>query len=309
MTPPSVILLLDGVAVEQVQRLAEGRADFLAGADALAIAAAEGGEEVVGGLAVGDLHGARAGGQAAEFVLRLGDLADAVEHDLGAHAADGGLGEVAVVERVGFVRTRGELVGARVADVADDACAGRSCTRRSSSRARRAVRGSRRDSRCARHRRARRCRGPCIAPRRGSRCGAGNTDFPARRPSRRGPCGDPCLWQSGASPPRNFGGTTRSPTGCCDSPPPLIEDDLLARVFAVLAADLGEERDEAAVVVHRPAVERMVVALRALDADAEEGLRGVFRELQRVALELVVIGGRILEVRAGGADELARRFR
>ncbi len=74
-----------------------------------------------------------------------------------------------------------------------------------------------------------------------------------------------------------------------------VEDDRLARIFAGLAADLGEEGDEAAVVIHRPAVERMVVALRALDADAEEGLRGVFRELQRIGLELVVIDARAFE--------------
>ena len=81
-----------------------------------------------------------------------------------------------------------------------------------------------------------------------------------------------------------------------------------ARILAGLAADLAEEGDEAAVVGHRPAVERMIVALRALDAGAEERLRGVLRELQRIDFQLVVVRRGIIEVRAGGGDELARHL-
>ena len=62
-----------------------------------------------------------------------------------------------------------------------------------------------------------------------------------------------------------------------------VEDDRLAVVFALLAADLREEGGEAVVVVHRPAVERMVVALGALDAHAHEDLGDVLGRLQRVA--------------------------
>src|SRR5690606_21247632 len=60
-----------------------------------------------------------------------------------------------------------------------------------------------------------------------------------------------------------------------DAAAALIEDDRVAGIIAALAPDLGEERREAVVVVHRPPLEGVVVALRALHADAEEGLRGV----------------------------------
>ena len=52
---------------------------------------------------------------------------------------------------------------------------------------------------------------------------------------------------------------------------------------APLAADLGEERGEAVIIVHRPAVERMVVALGALNAHAHEHLGDVLGDFQRVA--------------------------
>ena len=113
-------LFLDGRAIDHVQRLAERRAHFFARAHGLAIAAAEGGQEIIRRLAVRDFDRARAGGQAFVFLLGLGHLADAVEHDLGAHAADRGLREIAVVERVGFVRARRGLISARSADVAHD---------------------------------------------------------------------------------------------------------------------------------------------------------------------------------------------
>ena len=83
-----------------------------------------------------------------------------------------------------------------------------------------------------------------------------------------------------------------------------VEDDRLAIVLALLAADLGEERREAVVVVHRPAVERMVVALGALRANAHEHLGHVLGRLQRVALDLVEVRGRVAERAAGGAEQL-----
>ncbi len=82
-----------------------------------------------------------------------------------------------------------------------------------------------------------------------------------------------------------------------------VEDDRLAIVFALLAADLREEGGEAVVVVHRPAVERMVVALGALRADAHEDLGHVLGRLQRVALDLIVVRGRVLERAAAGREQ------
>ena len=120
------------------------------------------------------------------------------------------------------------------------------------------------------------------------------------------PRGGPCRRCPGAAPPRNLGGMLRPPTGCRTSPPPRSKTIELAIVLALLAADLGEERGEAVVVVHRPAVERMVVALGALRADAEEDLGDVLGRLQRVALDLKIVRGRILERAAGGRKQLAR---
>ena len=57
------------------------------------------------------------------------------------------------------------------------------------------------------------------------------------------------------------------------------------------AADLREERREAVVVVLAPLLERMMVALRALQPHAEEELRGVFELLLRL-LHLAIPGDR-----------------
>jgi hypothetical protein len=59
-----------------------------------------------------------------------------------------------------------------------------------------------------------------------------------------------------------------------------IENDVIAGILALFAAELGEERGETVVIIHRPAIERMIVALGALDAHAEKGLGGVLGDLQ-----------------------------
>ena len=84
-----------------------------------------------------------------------------------------------------------------------------------------------------------------------------------------------------------------------------VEDDAFARIFRGFASDLGEERGEAVVIVHRPAVEGMVVALGALDAHAHEDLGGVFGELEHVLLDLEVVGGRVGEGAAFRGEHLA----
>ena len=83
-----------------------------------------------------------------------------------------------------------------------------------------------------------------------------------------------------------------------------IENDRLAIVFAFLAADLAEESGKAVVVVHRPAVEGMVVALGALHAHAHENLGHVLGRLERVALDLVEVGRRRGEGAAAGGEQL-----
>ena len=112
---------LGDVAVEEVEGLAEVGVHFdFAGADGGAFCAAEGAEEVGGDVAVGDLDGAGAEGEALEFVSGFGDLADGVEHDLGALAADEGVAEVFLVVGVAVVDAAAELIGAAGADVADE---------------------------------------------------------------------------------------------------------------------------------------------------------------------------------------------
>src|SRR3954466_7476820 len=72
-----------------------------------------------------------------------------------------------------------------------------------------------------------------------------------------------------------------------------IEDDRLARIGGRLTANLREERGKAVVVVHRPAVERMVMALGTLNPHAHKYLGHVFRNLEPVLLHLVIVRGRI----------------
>ena len=46
-------------------------------------------------------------------------------------------------------------------------------------------------------------------------------------------------------------------------------------ILTRLATDLRKQRSKAVIIIHRPAVKRMVVALGALDAHAHENLSGV----------------------------------
>ena len=82
-------------------------------------------------------------------------------------------------------------------------------------------------------------------------------------------------------------------------------DDLFVGQVALLAADLREEGGEAVIVVLGPALERVVVALGALDADAQEELGGRLDGVLRVAADPVVVGGGIRVGRAVGGQELA----
>ena len=87
-----------------------------------------------------------------------------------------------------------------------------------------------------------------------------------------------------------------------------IVNNGLARIFALLSSDLREKCGEAVIVVHRPAVEGMVMALRALDAHAHEHLRGVFGGLLHVGLHLIIAGRGILQIAAGGGEQFLHDF-
>ena len=85
----------------------------------------------------------------------------------------------------------------------------------------------------------------------------------------------------------------------------LVEHDLLAGAEAGPDAEAGEERGHLVVLVLGPALEGVVVALRADHPHAHEELRGGLHRLLRVAGGAVVAGGRPVERAAGGRDELA----
>ena len=87
----------------------------------------------------------------------------------------------------------------------------------------------------------------------------------------------------------------------------LVEHDLGAR-RARLVADLREERPELIVLVLRPALERMVVALGAGEADAQEELRDVLGRGRGVAHDAHIVGGGILVGVAGGGDQFAHEL-
>ena len=83
-----------------------------------------------------------------------------------------------------------------------------------------------------------------------------------------------------------------------------VEDDTLTGVFGRLAFHLSKEGGELIVIVHRPAVEGMVVALGTLDARTHEDLGDVLGELEDVFFHLEKVGGGIVE----GSAFCAKKF-
>ena len=109
----SLDAVVNGVTIEEVEGLREVGFHFdLTGADRLASGTAEGGEEVGGGIPIGDLDGASAEGETLEFIGRVGCLGEGVEEDFCAEATNAAVGEVGVIVLVRFVDLSGELVGA-----------------------------------------------------------------------------------------------------------------------------------------------------------------------------------------------------
>ena len=72
-----------------------------------------------------------------------------------------------------------------------------------------------------------------------------------------------------------------------------------------LEVGLGEECGEMIVLVLGPAFERVVVALVAVEARAEEEVGGVFHGLRRRAEDLVVGGGGVFLVGTLGGEDVA----
>ena len=87
-----------------------------------------------------------------------------------------------------------------------------------------------------------------------------------------------------------------------------IPHDVLVGIEPALLADLAEERGDAVVVVHRPPLERVVVALRALQSHAQEHLRGLLRDEMRLARDELEVGRRVRERRPRRSEQLAHRL-
>ena len=161
-------------------------------------------------------------GQSAEFVRRVGDLADCVEQHFGTQPPQLTFGEIAGLFLVGRIGFRAPLVGVGHADVADDAFEVVVVLAELRRQGAQQLRVDRRiadthivhlvDDPFAKEMRPRRC-WPDSARRRGCR------PMPAIRPS---PHGRSLPWTSGVSPPRNLGAITRLPTGWRTSPLPLL---------------------------------------------------------------------------------------
>ena len=80
-----------------------------------------------------------------------------------------------------------------------------------------------------------------------------------------------------------------------------VESALVVAGTAVLVADLGEKGGEAVEIALIPAFERMIVAARAADRDAEEELAGFSGEVEFLFHQRVVVcRGLIVHVAAGG---------
>jgi hypothetical protein len=82
-------------------------------------------------------------------------------------------------------------------------------------------------------------------------------------------------------------------------------DDLLARPDARLEGDAGEEGAELVVLVLRPLFERVVVALVAVETDAEERLADVLGHLPGLFQRPVVVNRGIRQAAPLRGDELA----
>ena len=84
---------------------------------------------------------------------------------------------------------------------------------------------------------------------------------------------------------------------------PTVVDDGLTIIFTRFPANLREQRGEAVIIIHCPAVKRMIVALGALDAHTHKNLSGVFGQFQRIPFHLIKVAGRIAEGSTAGAKE------
>ena len=85
---------------------------------------------------------------------------------------------------------------------------------------------------------------------------------------------------------------------------PFRQSGLLPDAGSVSSFDLREVRGRLVILVLRPALEGMVVALVAVEANAQEQMRGVFHRRFGITQHLEVAGRGIFLVRSGGRQDL-----
>src|SRR5690606_38241390 len=68
-----------------------------------------------------------------------------------------------------------------------------------------------------------------------------------------------------------------------------VVNDLLTLIDAFLSSHLSKKGSPTVIIVHRPTVERVVVALSTLESHPHENLGHVLRKLQGITLHLIEI--------------------
>src|SRR2546423_15222439 len=90
------------------------------------------------------------------------------------------------------------------------------------------------------------------------------------------------------------------------------QDDILAaeeaEFLTSLGADAGEEGGEAIVVALAQVLVRMMMALGALEPNAQEQLRSFLGQLLRIMRDPIIVGGAVAECRSLGSDQLAHEL-
>ncbi len=120
----AVQFTLDGVAIYQVQRLRQRRLQTrIGGKHRVALAKSERLQEIIVRqiIALIEFDGAQAVGRLVELRGRAGRFGDGVEEHVCAQAPQVLVRKLVRVVAIGLVRRGGELIGARIADVADQA--------------------------------------------------------------------------------------------------------------------------------------------------------------------------------------------
>ena len=295
---------MNDITIDQRERLRKIRGHrHFTGTDRFPSRTAEGGQEVVGGAAIGNLHRAGTQGQSLEFFTTFGGLANHIQHHFRPHTSDGGMAEVAIVRRVGLVRFRSQLIGARRADIADEALevvvvAGELLAER--------IKQFGVDGGVADTHIINRFNDPITQKVRPDHVGEILGEIGILRRSQ--PFGEHFtailslhIRDLSSQKFRDYFATGNRVGHITAT---AVTDDDFSRVFPLLTTNLCEEIGEAVVVILGPAVERVIVTLGALNTHAHEDLGRVLRNFESIAFDVVVVGLRAFERSTTGSKQL-----